>query len=172
MEFFRIKRDIPFMSYGKLTTAISLITFILGGVFLGDQRLNFSVEFTGGTVMQVQYQQGADVNKIRSRLNTLNIGRSASAGHGHHPRHHDPLPNKGSDHAAQLSNKVMDMLEKSRSQCEAAQNDFIGPQVGEELITHGLAAIAMVCIGIIIYLASVLNGVLPCRPSLPTCMTW
>jgi preprotein translocase subunit SecF len=70
MELFRIKRDIPFMSYGKLTTAISLITFVLAVFFLGHQRLNYSVEFTGGTVMQVQYQQGADVNKIRTDLNS------------------------------------------------------------------------------------------------------
>ena len=60
MEFFRIKRDIPFMSYGKLTTAISLITFVLAVFFLVTKGLNYSVEFTGGTVMQVQYQQGAD----------------------------------------------------------------------------------------------------------------
>ena len=66
MEFFRIKRDIPFMSYGKLTTAISLITFIAAVFFLFTKGLNYSVEFTGGTVMQVQYQQGADVNKIRT----------------------------------------------------------------------------------------------------------
>lgn len=154
MELFRIKRDIPFMSYGKLTTAISLITFILAVFFLVTKGLNFSVEFTGGTVMQVQYQQGADVNKIRTDLHQLNIGEVQVQAMGTTRDIMIRLPNKGSDHAAELSNKVMDVLKKGDPNVKLLQNDFIGPQVGEELITHGLAAIAMVCIGIIIYLAA------------------
>ena len=154
MEFFRIKRDIPFMSYGKLTTAISLITFILAVFFLVTKGLNFSVEFTGGTVMQVQYQQGADVNKIRTDLHQLNIGEVQVQAMGTTRDIMIRLPNKRSHHAAELSNKVMDLLKKDDPKLKLLQNDFIGPQVGEELITHGLAAIAMVCIGIIIYLAA------------------
>ena len=154
MEFFRIKRDIPFMSYGKLTTAISLITFVLAVFFLVTKGLNYSVEFTGGTVMQVQYQQGADVNKIRTDLHQLNIGEIQVQAMGTTRDIMIRLPNKGSDHAAELSNKVMDVLKKGDPNVKLLQNDFIGPQVGEELITHGLAAIAMVCIGIIIYLAA------------------
>ena len=154
MEFFRIKRDIPFMSYGKLTTAISLITFVLAVFFLVTKGLNYSVEFTGGTVMQVQYKQGADVNKIRTDLHQLNIGEVQVQAMGTTRDIMIRLPNKGSDHAAELSNKVMDVLKKDDPNVKLLQNDFIGPQVGEELITHGLAAIAMVCIGIIIYLAA------------------
>ena len=154
MEFFRIKRDIPFMSYGKLTTAISLITFIAAVFFLFTKGLNYSVEFTGGTVMQVQYKQGADVNKIRTDLHQLNIGEIQVQAMGTTRDIMIRLPNKGSDHAAELSNKVMDVLKKGDPNVKLLQNDFIGPQVGEELITHGLAAIAMVCIGIIIYLAA------------------
>ena len=154
MELFRIKRDIPFMSYGKLTTAISLITFVFAVFFLVTKGLNFSVEFTGGTVMQVQYQQGADVNKIRTDLHQLNIGEIQVQAMGTTRDIMIRLPNKGSDHAAELSNKVMDVLKKDDPNVKLLQNDFIGPQVGEELITHGLAAIAMVCIGIIIYLAA------------------
>ena len=154
MEFFRIKRDIPFMSYGKLTTAISLITFIAAVFFLFTKGLHDSVEFTGGTVMQVQYQQGADVNKIRTDLHQLNIGEVQVQAMGTTRDIMIRLPNKGSDHAAELSNKVMDVLKKGDPNVKLLQNDFIGPQVGEELITHGLAAIAMVCIGIIIYLAA------------------
>ena len=154
MELFRIKRDIPFMSYGKLTTAISLITFILAVFFLVTKGLNFSVEFTGGTVMQVQYQQGADVNKIRSDLNTLKLGEVQVQAMGTTRDIMIRLPNKGSENAAALSDKVLETLKKSDPNVKLLQNDFIGPQVGEELITHGLAAIAMVCIGIIIYLAA------------------
>ena len=154
MEFFRIKRDIPFMSYGKLTTAISLITFVLAVFFLVTKGLNYSVEFTGGTVMQVQYQQGADVNKIRTDLHQLNIGEVQVQAMGTTRDIMIRLPNKGSDHAAELSNKAMAVSTQGDPNVKLLQNDFIGPQVGEELITHGLAAIAMVCIGIIIYLAA------------------
>ena len=154
MELLHFKKDIPFMSYGKLTTAISLITFIAAVFFLFTKGLNYSVEFTGGTVMQVQYQQGADVNKIRTDLHQLNIGEVQVQAMGTTRDIMIRLPNKGSDHAAELSNKVMDVLKKGDPNVKLLQNDFIGPQVGEELITHGLAAIAMVCIGIIIYLAA------------------
>ena len=74
MEWFRLKRDIPFMSYGKLTTFISLATFIVSVFFLFQKGLNFSVEFTGGTVMEVEYSQGADVNRVRESLDGLQIG--------------------------------------------------------------------------------------------------
>ena len=74
MELFKIKRDIPFMSYGKLTTFISLVTFVLAVFFLLTRGLNLSVEFTGGTVMEVQYTQGAEVNQVRNRLNSISDG--------------------------------------------------------------------------------------------------
>ena len=78
MDFFqRLKHDIPFMSYGKITTLISLLTFIAAVVFLVAKGLNYSVEFTGGTVIEVQYQQqGADPNQVRSRLSALNMGEA------------------------------------------------------------------------------------------------
>ncbi|AUZ04501.1 subunit SecF of protein translocase [Vitreoscilla sp. C1] len=153
MELFKIKRDIPFMRYGKLTTAISLITFILAMFFLFTKGLNFSVEFTGGTVMQVQYSQGADVNKIRDDLHTLNIGEVQVQALGTTRDIMIRLPNKGSEANANLSNQVMELLKKQDPNVQLLQNDFIGPQVGEELVSHGLSALAMVCIGIIIYLS-------------------
>lgn len=153
MELFRIKRDIPFMRYGKLTTAISLITFILAVFFLFTKGLNFSVEFTGGTVMQVQYSQGADVNKIRDQLHTLNIGEVQVQALGTTRDIMIRLPNKGSEANANLSNQVMELLKKQDPSVQLLQNDFIGPQVGEELVSHGLSALAMVCIGIILYLS-------------------
>lgn len=76
MELFRIKRDIPFMSYGRLTTAISLVTFILAVFFLATRGLNFSVEFTGGTVLEVQYQQSANLDQVREKVDALKLGES------------------------------------------------------------------------------------------------
>lgn len=153
MEFFRIKHDIPFMSYGKLTTAISLITFILAVFFLVTRGLNYSVEFTGGTVMEVEFQQSADLNKIRSELDSLKLGEIQVQALGTNKQIMIRLPNKPNMSSAQLSNQVMSLLGQHQSDVKLRQVEFIGPQVGEELVTHGLLALAMVVIGIIIYLS-------------------
>lgn len=159
MELFRFKKDISFMSWGKITTAISLITFILAVFFLIFKGLNFSVEFTGGTVMQVSYKEGADLNQIRNRLQSLQMGDIQVQALGTTKDVMIRLPNKNTaendskDAAAALSNQVMELLKQDNPSVEMTQVEFIGPQVGEELVTHGLAAIAMVCIGIIIYLS-------------------
>ncbi|HGH6346034.1 TPA: protein translocase subunit SecF [Neisseria meningitidis] len=153
MELFKIKRDIPFMSYGKLTTFISLVTFIAAVFFLVTRGLNFSVEFTGGTVMEVQYQQGADVNKMRERLDTLKIGDVQVQALGTNKHIMIRLPNKEGVISAQLSNQVMDLLKKDSPDVTLRQVEFIGPQVGEELVSNGLMALGFVVIGIIIYLS-------------------
>ncbi|CKL44842.1 preprotein translocase subunit SecF [Neisseria meningitidis] len=153
MELFKIKRDIPFMSYGKLTTFISLVTFIAAVFFLVTRGLNFSVEFTGGTVMEVQYQQGADVNKMRERLDTLKIGDVQVQALGTNKHIMTRLPNKEGVTSAQLSNQVMDLLKKDSPDVTLRQVEFIGPQVGEELVSNGLMALGFVVIGIIIYLS-------------------
>lgn len=153
MELFKIKRDIPFMSYGKLTTFISLVTFIAAVFFLVTRGLNFSVEFTGGTVMEVQYQQGADVNKMRERFDTLKIGDVQVQALGTNKHIMIRLPNKEGVTSAQLSNQVMDLLKKDSPDVTLRQVEFIGPQVGEELVSNGLMALGFVVIGIIIYLS-------------------
>lgn len=153
MELFRFKRDIPFMSYGKLTTFISLATFIVSVFFLFQKGLNFSVEFTGGTVMEVQYQQAADVNKIRTDLEHLRLGEVQVQALGTNKHILIRLPNKDGVSSAQLSNNAMEVLKKDDASVELRQVEFIGPQVGDELVEHGLMALGMVIVGIIVYLS-------------------
>ena len=153
MELFRFKRDIPFMKYGKLTTFISLATFILAVVFLAVKGLNFSVEFTGGTVMEVEYAQAADVDKVRTDLDALNLG-DVQVQTVNSDRHlMIRLPNKAGTTTAQLSNQTMDILKKSDASVQLRQVEFIGPQVGDELVHNGLIALGMVVVGIILYLS-------------------
>lgn len=153
MELFKIKRDIPFMSYGKLTTFISLVTFVLAVFFLLTRGLNISVEFTGGTVMEVQYTQGAEVNQVRNRLNSISDGEVQVQALGTNRHIMIRLPNKEGVPSAQLSNQVMDLLKADNPDVTLRQVEFIGPQVGDELVTNGLLALAMVIVGIIIYLS-------------------
>jgi preprotein translocase subunit SecF len=73
MEFFRIKKDIPFMSYGRITTTISLVTFLLAVFFLATKGLNYGVEFTGGTEMKVSYSHAADLESIRQTIKGVDL---------------------------------------------------------------------------------------------------
>ena len=68
MEFFKIRNDIPFMRHALAFNVVSLLTFLAAVFFLATKGLNFSIEFTGGTVMEVRYQQTADVESVRKTL--------------------------------------------------------------------------------------------------------
>lgn len=152
IEFFRVKRDIPFMSYGKLTTAISLGTFILAVFFLITKGLNFGVEFTGGTVMELRYQQSVEINQVRHGVESLKYGEVQVQSLGTTKDVMVRIPNIQGKTSAQLSNEVLDSLKKERADVEMRKVEFIGPSVGDELFTHGLTALALVCVGIIAYL--------------------
>ena len=141
------------MSYGKLTTFISLATFIVSVFFLFQKGLNFSVEFTGGTVMEVEYSQGADVNRVRESLDGLQIGEVQVQALGTNKHIMIRLPNREGITSAQLSNQAMEILRKDDASVQMRQVEFIGPQVGEELVSNGLLALGMVVVGIIIYLS-------------------
>lgn len=141
------------MKYGKLTTFISLLTFVLAVFFLVARGLNFSVEFTGGTVMEVQYSKSADVNKVRTDLDALQLGEVQVQALGSTRHIMIRLPNKEGASSATLSNQVMNILRKDDPQVSLRQVEFIGPQVGDELVQSGLIALGLVIVGIIIYLS-------------------
>ena len=153
MELLHFKKDIPFMSYGKLTTAISLLTFLLAIVFLATRGLHFSVEFTGGTVMEVQYAQTADLNQVRGQLDGLKLGDITVQSLGTSRDVLIRLPNLKDRSSAQLSEQVLAQLKGQNTALELRKVEFVGPQVGEELVTSGLTALLLVCVGIMLYLA-------------------
>jgi len=153
MEIFRIKKDIPFMSYGRLTTAISLITFLLAVFFLAHRGLNLGVDFTGGTIMEVSYPQSADLGKIRSAVDSVGLKEATVQNFG---TSHDVLirlPVKAGLSSAQLSEQVLSALQKADSSVEMRRVEFVGPQVGQELYENGALALLLVSFGIVAYLA-------------------
>lgn len=153
MEFFRLKKDIPFMSYGKLTTAISLLTFVFAVFFLFSKGLHLSVDFTGGTVIEVNYTQSADLQKVRDRLATLKLGEVTVQNFGTSRDVMIRVPTIKGITSAQLSDKIVGALKQDSADMQLRRVEFVGPSVGEELLTNGLVAIAVVCIGIILYLS-------------------
>lgn len=161
MEFFKIRQDIPFMRYALVFNVISLLTFLLAIYFLASRGLNLGVDFTGGTVLEVHYQEDvAKLPEIRSRL--LEMG------------FHDPVvQNFGTSYdvlirlssagitadsssettaGAGISDKVMRVLKADAPDAELRRTEFVGPQVGRELLENGVYALLLVSFGIVMYL--------------------
>ena len=153
MEFFRIHRTIPFMRYALVLNAISVLTFLLAVFFLFHRGLHLSVEFTGGTVMEVAYQQSVDVGKVRETIAKLGYADVQVQNYGTSRDVQIRLPVQKGQTSAQQSEQVMAALKVMDPSANLRGNEFVGPQVGEELTTNGLKALGMVVVGIMIYLA-------------------
>ena len=153
IEFFPFKKDIPFMRWGKVTTFISLATFILAVAALATKGLHLGVDFTGGTLMEVTYQHPADLGAVRSALEKTGLSEVAVQTFGTSRDVLIRLPVKSGGSAAQTSNTVMQALRTADPTVELKRVDFVGPQVGKELYDNGALALLVVAGGILAYLA-------------------
>ena len=153
MEFFKIRKDIPFMRHALIFNVISFATFVLAVFFLFSRGLHLSVEFTGGTVMEVGYTQAADVGKVRDTVAGLGFTDVQVQTFGSAREVMIRLPAQKGVSTAQQSERVMAALKVQDAQVELRRTEFVGPQVGEELAQDGLKALAMVVVGIMVYLA-------------------
>jgi preprotein translocase subunit SecF len=180
MEFFRIHRDIPFMRHALVLNAISFITFVAAVFFLFSRGLHLSIEFTGGTVMEVAYSQPADIAKTRATVESLGFGEVQVQNFGTSRDVLIRLPLRGDAKQDAVATRVFGELCKAeagsvvdksyttpqgeqvaRKACAAgdqepltlSRTEFVGPTVGEELALDGALALAVTVIGIMIYLA-------------------
>jgi preprotein translocase subunit SecF len=180
MEFFRIKRDIPFMRHALVFNVISALTFVAAVFFLATRGLHLSIEFTGGTVIEAAYSQAADIGKVRKTIDDLKLGDAQVQNYGSASNVIIRLPVNNELKTAELVSRVFGGLCKaeggtasvkefisdkgeavSKPQCDAAgaepvqlrRSDAVGPQVGKELAQNGAKALAFVVAGIMLYLA-------------------
>ena len=153
MEFFKIKKDIPFMKHALVFNAISFITFALAVFFLFSRGLHLSVEFTGGTLMEVSYSQPADLQKVRGTVAKLGFSEVQVQNFGSAREVLIRLPAQKGVSSAQQSDKVLEALKANDPDVTLRRTEFVGPQVGDELAEDGLMALAFVVVGIMIYLA-------------------
>ena len=181
MEFFRIKKDIPFMRHALIFNVISAVTFIAAVFFLFHKGLHLSVEFKGGTVMEVKYPKAANLESIRGTLIGMGYEEPGVTSFDTARDVMIRLPVEKGVSAANTSQRVFEALCKAdqgttkaidtvtdkgehviKSACmDAAGNEavvlqkveFVGPQVGEELTQNGLNALVMVILGVMVYLA-------------------
>ncbi len=152
MEFFSIKRDIPFMRYALSFNVISIVTFLIAVFSLATRGLHFGVDFTGGTVMEVNYQQAPDINQIRETMVRLGFADAAVQNFGTSRDVLIRLPVKQGVTSAKLSEQVTEELRKADSSVEVRRVEFVGPQVGKELFESGALALLFVSLGIVVYL--------------------
>jgi len=153
MEFFRIRRDIPFMRHALVFNVVSLITFLTAVFFLFSRGLHLSVEFTGGTLLEVTYAQPADVGLVRDTVAKLGFADVQVQNFGTARDVLIRLPVQKNVSSAQQSNQVMAALKVVDASASMRRTEFVGPQVGDELAADGLKALAFVVVGIMIYLA-------------------
>lgn len=153
MEFFKIHRDIPFMRHAIIFNIVSLITFLAAVFFLFSRGLHLSVEFTGGTLLEVTYSHPADLNGVRSAVAKLGLNDVQVQNFGSARDVLIRLPVQKGVSSAQQSNQVMAALKVADATAAMRRTEFVGPQVGDELATDGLKALASVVIGIMLYLA-------------------
>ena len=153
MEFFKIRRTIPFMRHALVFNIISLVTFLLAVFFLAHKGLHFSVEFTGGTVMEISYKDTAEVDRIRSALDRAGFKDTAVQNFGSSRDVLIRMPLVQGQSSADLSQKVMATLKAENKDAELRRVEFVGPQVGKELAENGALALLVVSIGIVLYLA-------------------
>ena len=153
MEFFRIHKDIPFMRHALVFNVISLITFLLAVFFLVTRGLHLSVEFTGGTLIEVNYQQAADLEKIREGLSRSGYTDIAVQNFGSSRDVMIRLPLKAEQNSAKIGEAVMSALDKEAPGASLRRVEFVGPQVGKELAENGALALLLVIIGIVGYLS-------------------
>jgi preprotein translocase subunit SecF len=151
MEFFKIRRTIPFMRHALIFNVISLLTFLAAVFFLIHKGLNFSIEFTGGTLIEVGYSQPADVEKIRQGLDKAGYKAEVqSIGSSREVLIRMHLEKNQS--TADLSQKVLATLKQENQTAELRRVEFVGPQVGRELAEYGALALLVTAVGIVLYL--------------------
>lgn len=153
MEFFKIRRDIPFMRNALAFNVISLVTFLAAVFFLFSRGLHLSVEFTGGSLMEVSYAQPADLGVVRNQIATLGLNDVQVQNFGSAQDVLIRMPVQKGSTSGQQTERVMAVLKAADGSASLRRNEFVGPQVGDELAADGLKALAFVVFGIMIYLA-------------------
>ena len=152
MEFFKIRKDIPFMRHALVFNVISIVTFLLAVFFLATRGLNFGVDFTGGTVMEVSYPQTADPQQIRSLVEQNGYADVSVVNFGSSRDVLIRLPAKAEVGGAKQAEAVLEILHRADPAAQLRRTEYIGPQVGRELFENGALALLFVSIGIVIYL--------------------
>ncbi|OYY95936.1 MAG: protein translocase subunit SecF [Hydrogenophilales bacterium 28-61-23] len=152
IELFKLRKSIPFMRYGRVTTFISLATFLLAVWALAGKGLNLGVDFTGGAMLEVAYPNTVQIDQVRTVLEKTSFSELSVQSYGSSRTVLIRVPNKAGLTGPQVSERVMAVLKTHNAGAELKRLDYVGPQVGNELYENGALALLVVCLGIMGYL--------------------
>jgi preprotein translocase subunit SecF len=152
MEFFRIRKDIPFMRHALVFNVISLITFVLAVIFLATRGLHLGVEFTGGMVMELKYGHPVELDKVRGALEKIGLRDATVQSFGSSELVLIRLPSRQDETGSKLSDTVFQALFQDDPSVEKRRVEFVGSQVGKELVENGALALMLVSGLIVLYL--------------------
>ena len=162
MEFFRIRKDIPFMRHALVFNVISLLTFLLAVFFLANKGLHFSIEFTGGTLLEVSYAQAPDLEQLRKQMEADGFTDTQVQNFGSSRDVLIRVPLSKDAETSKVGERVMASLARAGGPANGSgataaptlkRVEFVGPQVGKELASDGAMALLLVVCGIVLYLA-------------------
>jgi len=153
MEFFRISRTIPFMRHAKALNAFSLVFFVAAVFFIVLRGFNLSIEFTGGTVIELTYPNTAPLVEVREELTGLGYTDFQVQNFGTSRDVLIRLPVIEGQSSTDQSEAVLGALTANTPDIVLQRVEYVGPQIGRELVESGLLALLFVIIGIVVYLA-------------------
>jgi preprotein translocase subunit SecF len=143
--------NIPYLKYGRFTTTVSLVSFILAVVCIWIKGLNLSNEFTGGSLIQVAYQNNISIDTIRSELENSGIHKFEIQNFGSAREFLIRVPAQ-----ANYNDIIKNITDKAQDEHNAAtikNVQYIGPEIGRDLFYDGIVASIIVCLGVIVYLS-------------------
>lgn len=152
MQLLKESLNINFLAKRNIAWVISAILIVISIVSLTMRGLNLGIDFTGGTLVEVGYQQAAELEPIRSALTSASFEDAIVQHFGTAKDVLIRLPATDNANAAELSNQVLNAL-KPTGELSMRRVEFVGPQVGEELRDDGGLAVLYALFGILIYVA-------------------
>ena len=153
MEFFRYTRTFNFMGKSKLAMILSVIMVLASYGILATKGLNYGVDFAGGTVIQVKYEQKAPINKMREALKSNKLFESASISEFGSP---DEVVIRMKTSTGSVTKDIGDVTRatlKGTGNFTIRRVDIVGPTVGAELKEKGMMSLVLAVLGILVYVA-------------------
>ena len=151
MQIFKNTPTFDFMAKRKIALAFSLVLIIASISSLAIKGLNFGLDFTGGTLIEVAYPQSADLNKIRNRLTAAGFGDAVVQNFGSSKDVLVRLAPRENTSSQSLGDKILSALKEDDANVVMRRQEFVGPQVGDELRDDGGLAMLIALGFILIY---------------------
>lgn len=153
MEFFHRQTNIDFMGLRKYTALFSSFLFIISIVFLVTKGLNFGLDFTGGTLLDVRFAQPVDAESVQAKLEENNFEGAKVTQYGSARDILIKMANKEAMSQETLGREVHSILDTEQNEAQLRRVEFVGAEVGKDLAEQGVLAVVVALIATMLYIA-------------------